>query len=147
MVNRKTMLVTGAATLALLGIGGGVALADTTSPTTTPSTNGKQSQAKQHKGLLAHTAHGQFTLNGPKHQVVDVQRGQVQSVDGKSITVKSNDGFTATYTVDSNTKVRKDKKTAAINQVAAGDQVLVMADKNGSADTAKRIVDRGPAKR
>ncbi|HEV7907904.1 MAG TPA: DUF5666 domain-containing protein [Pseudonocardiaceae bacterium] len=146
MVNRKTMLVTGAAALALLGIGGGVALADTAS-STTPSTSGEQSQTKHHKGLLAHTAHGQLTLNGPKHQVVDVQRGEVQSVDGKSITVKSSDGFTATYTVDSNTKVRKDKKTAAISQVATGDQVLVMADKNGSADTAKRIADRGPAKR
>lgn len=144
MRGTKTALVTGAAVLTLVAVGGGVALAADSGPTPQPQ---PQTQAKPHKhaGLLARAEHGEVTLNGPKHQVVDVQRGQVQSASPTSITVKSEDGFTATYTVAGTTKVRKAAKAAAISDVATGDKVLVIATKNGSTLTATRIADH-PAK-
>ncbi|KAA2250991.1 hypothetical protein F0L68_38540 [Solihabitans fulvus] len=153
MASRKKVLISGAVAVALLGIGGGVAMAET-SGSAQPSTPGSSAPStdKQHAkhrahGLLSRAEHGEFTLGGAKHQVIDVQRGKVQSVSPTSITVQSNDGFTATYTVDSNSKVTKEKKGSTIGQVATGDQVAVSAVKSGSTATVKHLADRGPAKK
>jgi hypothetical protein len=154
MVKRTKMIVgTGVAVIVVGGLGGGIALADSSSPAPPSTTQPTQSQsppAKQghdkHRGLLGRIAHGEVTLNGKNHRVVDAQHGQVQSVSPTSITVKSTDGFVATYTVDSSTKVRKDKQSSAIAQVANGDRVFVIATKSGATDTATRIADSGPAK-
>jgi hypothetical protein len=139
MRGTKTALLTGATVLTLVAIGGGVALA------TDSSTPQPQAKPHRHAGLLARAEHGEMTLSGPQHRVVDVQRGQVQSASPTSITVKSADGFTATYTVNSTTKVRKAAKAAAIGDVTTGDRVVVIATKNGSTTTATRITDH-PAK-
>ncbi|TNC22910.1 hypothetical protein [Amycolatopsis alkalitolerans] len=144
-MRKKTKILIGAGVTALVlgGAGSGIALADTSSPAPQPST---PAPAKHKKALLGRVAHGEFTLNGKKHQVIDVQRGQVQSVGPDAITVRSNDGFTATYTVDSGTKVKKAKQASAIGQVAVNDHVFVLADKSGSTVTAKRINDSGAPK-
>jgi hypothetical protein len=59
----------------------------------------------------------------------------VQSVSGSSITVKSEDGFTHTYSVDNNTLVAAGNN--GISDVAKGDTVRVLAVGNA----AKQIVD------
>jgi hypothetical protein len=157
MLKKTKMIVgTGVAVVVLGGLGGGIALADSSSPapppTTTQPTPSQSTPAQnkpshnKHRGLLGRIAHGEVTLNGKNHRVVDAQHGQVQSVSPTSITVKSTDGFTATYTVDPSTKVRKDKQASAIAQVANGDRVFVVATKSGTADTATRIADSGPPK-
>lgn len=84
------------------------------------------------------------TENGD--QLVDVQRGTVTAVNGQSITVKSEDGFISTYAIEPETKVRKDRQSATIDQVATNDRVIVFAVKNGGTATAKRIGVAGPAK-
>jgi hypothetical protein len=61
------------------------------------------------------------TRNGP--QVRDVQRGAVTATSPGSLTVRSRDGFTATYTTDASTRVRKDRAAAQLQQVAVGDRV------------------------
>ncbi len=135
----KKVAATGVGVLALAGVGTGVAMAD--APTPTPATpSAAQAQHVKHPGQ-----HGTFTRATRKHgtQTRDFQRGTVTAVNPGSITLRSRDGFTATYTVDLQTKVRKDKQGAQIGQVAVGDRVGLVAAKNGATDAARHINDRG----
>ncbi|HVV23569.1 MAG TPA: hypothetical protein VHF06_29300 [Pseudonocardiaceae bacterium] len=157
----KLVLVAGTAALALAGIGGGVAFASGGStPPTTSSTapsataSGTPSSAAKHAhhprrllGRLGRVEHGEVTV-GTKHgdRVVDVQRGQVTAVSATSVTVRSGDGFTATYAVNSTSKIRADKKQAAISSVHDGDQVAVVALRSGGTATVRGLRDAGPAK-
>jgi hypothetical protein len=85
--------------------------------------------------------HGQFTepKSGGGYQTVDVQNGTVSAVSASSVTVKSADGFTATYAVTSSTLV--DAKAAGIGSVKKGDTIFVTATVSGGAATAANITD------
>ena len=153
-------MIAGAAVIALIGIGGGVAFAASGSGSSTPTTltaattpaSGASTPATgpakhKHRGLLGRAEHGSVTVKTKTGtEVIDVQRGTVTAVSPTSITVKSPDGFTATYVVDSSTKVRKTGQQSAIANVANGDNVGIAAVHSGSTDTAKRIGDRGVPK-
>jgi hypothetical protein len=108
-----------------------------------------QAAGQQHraKNLLGRIEHGEFTVRAKQRDVVlDVQRGQVTMVSPSSVTVDSVDGYTATYVVDTTTKVRKNKASATIGDVQTGDWVSVLASKSdGATSTARRIVDAGAA--
>lgn len=161
----KTTMIAGAAVVALVGIGGGVAFATsgggstpnstlTAATTSTPSTpsSGASTPADgpskhKHRGLLARAEHGQVTVRTKTGtEVLDLQRGLVTAVSPTSITVKSQDGFTTTYVVSSTTKVRKNKQASAIGSVANGDSVEIVAIHSGNTDTAKGIGDHGVPK-
>ena len=153
---RKTKMAAaaGIATVALIGTGAGVAMADSATPapnpTTPNSTAPKSSSAPdahhKHRKLMNRVEHGEVTVGGAKPKVLDLQRGSVEKVSSNSITVRSKDGFVGTYAVNGNTKVHKEKKKSSIGQVANGDQVQLRAVKSGSTATAQAIGDRGPAK-
>ena len=85
--------------------------------------------------------HGQIVVPKPGggFQTVDVQRGAVTAVSGTSITLKSADGFTKTYTVTSSTLV--DAQRSGIGSVKVGNQVAVSAVQSGSGATASSIAD------
>jgi hypothetical protein len=164
----KTTMIAGAAVVALVGIGGGVAFATSGSGSPTPVSSlmaattatapasGADTPAdgpaeRKHHGLLDRTEHGQVTVRTKTGtEVIDLQRGQVTAVSPTSISVKSQDGFSATYVVDSTTKVRKSGQRSAIGNVANGDNVVIAALHNanatGGTDTAKRIGDHGVPK-
>ncbi len=158
MVKRtKTMVAAGTLALALAGTGAGVAAAQTTSTPSTPATaanpapgakhTGTHTGMGKHRGELRRVEHGEFTVHTKTgDKVVDVQHGVVTAVNAGSVTVKSTDGFSSTYTLDPATKVHKDKTTAAVSQIATNDRVQVMATKTGSTVTAQRIGDIGPTK-
>jgi len=167
MVKRtKTMVAAGTLALALAGTGAGVAAAQTTPTAPGPSTaatpapaspaqgakhtgthTGKHTGMGKDRGGLRRVEHGEFTVHTKTgDKVVDVQRGVVTAVNATSVTVKSTDGVSSTYTIDPTTKVRKDKTTAAVSQIATNDRVQVMATKIGSTVIAQRIGDIGPAK-
>ena len=148
------MIVTGVSTVALAcGIGAGLAYADPPSPTpTTPTATQSPTPSARPKhrdhlpgprmkplALLRRALHGEVTLAGEEHRVVVFQRGPVEKVSDTSLTVKSEDGYTATYVVNADTMVRKNGDKAKIADVKAGDRVLVVADKDGSALKAFRI--------
>jgi hypothetical protein len=154
MKTRFTILAGGIAAVAITaGIGVGIAAADTPSPSPTPTasptttsdpTPGADRTAnKKHRTLRQRAIHGEFTMGGPQHRVVDFQRGVVEKVSATSITVKSTDGFTATYVVSADTRVRKDQEKATIAAVEVADKVGVVAIKDGSTVTAKAIGARG----
>jgi hypothetical protein len=85
--------------------------------------------------------HGQLTEPKPGggYQTVDVQRGTATAVSSKSITVKSADGYTATYAVTSSTEV--DAQADGIGTVKVGDTVDLVATVSSGTATAASISD------
>src|ERR1700761_9267250 len=86
--------------LALGGVGAGIASA-------APTTDAVPAAHPHHPG--EHVEFSKTTKkHGPAH--IDLQRGVVTAVDGSSVTVRSNDGYTQTYTLTPKTHVRKDEQ-------------------------------------
>jgi hypothetical protein len=85
--------------------------------------------------------HGQVTepKSGGGYQTLDIQRGTVTAVSSSSITVKSADGFTATYAVASSTEVNA--QAAGIATVKKGDSVELTATVTSGTATADSIID------
>jgi len=156
MQRTKTILATSGLALVLAGTGAGVATAQTTttpSPaapgTATPATPAHPAKATTHPGhhggQLGRAVHGEFTVHTKTgDKTLDTQRGVVTAVNAGSVTVKSTDGFTATYTLTPSTKVHKGKQTATTTQITTNDRVRVLATKTGTTATATHIGDAGP---
>ncbi len=72
-------------------------------------------------------------------RTVRVQRGEVTESKASSLTVKSPDGYTATWSVDRDTRVRKQGKEASLTEVKAGDRVLVRGPKTEDGATARIV--------
>jgi hypothetical protein len=167
MSSRNTVRVVGwtAAGLVAAGaVGAGVAYAADPSPsgsgTPTPSASssdttgpgGRFGLGGRHGGFLGHRAdglagramHGELVVKdrGGKPVTVDVQRGSVTAVSASSITLRSDDGFTATYTITSDTRVRIDEKGSTTAEVRTGDTAVVTARKSGDTATAQLLVVR-----
>jgi len=149
MQRTKTILATSSLALVLAGTGAGVATAQTTTTpvapgTATPAAPTHPAKAGthpgHHKGQLGRAEHGEFTVHTKTgDKTLDTQRGVVTAVNAGSVTVKSTDGFTATYTLTPTTKVHKDKQTATTTQITTNDRVRVLATKTGTtADPALR---------
>jgi hypothetical protein len=90
---------------------------------------------------LGSVLHGEFVVPGSDgtFQTVHVQRGNVTAVSATSITVKSEDGFTKSYTVNPETLVNAARD--GISTVAVNDVVQVHATGTGASPTAASIVD------
>jgi hypothetical protein len=93
-------------------------------------------------GMGAGAIHGSFVTpkQGGGYQTVDTQRGKVTAVSSTSISVKSEDGFTATYVVTADTLVNA--KRDGIASIKVGDEVGVVGLENAGSTTAVQIVDR-----
>jgi len=152
------MVAAGLSTVALAcAIGAGFAYADPDpTPSGTPTTNVTASPAasptgsaapradrsaenQRHRGVLRRTIHGEATLGGKAHRVVTSQRGTVEAVTETSLTVTSEDGFTATYVLTSDTRVRKERKAVSVSDIKLNDTVRVLAIKTGSVLTGKAV--------
>jgi len=90
---------------------------------------------------LGGAIHGQVTVpkSGGGYQTLDLQRGAVTAVSSSSITVRSADGYSATYSVSSSTEVNA--QAAGIGTVKTGDNVIVTATGPGKSATAASIID------
>ena len=66
-----------------------------------------------------------------------VQTGQVTAVSAKSLSLKSTDGYTATYAITSTTRVAA--HSGGITSLKKGDTVHVLATKSGSTLTAVMV--------
>lgn len=149
MRTAATIIVAGLSTVALAGgIGAGIAYADPTDPTPTPTPTSSakptgepkaRDEGRQRRGLLATALHGEVTLAGEKHRVVVFQRGPADKASTTSLTVKSADGYTATYVIGTETKVRKNADKATAADLEAGDRIFVVAMKDGSTLKAIKI--------
>jgi hypothetical protein len=86
--------------------------------------------------------HGEFTIRKPDgngFQTVAVQTGEVTAVSPSSITVKSEDGFSRTYSVDENTVVGSGRD--GIGTVKTGDTVRVAGVVDGGQAKAAAVMD------
>jgi hypothetical protein len=75
--------------------------------------------------------------------VVVFQRGVVETVSETSLTVKSEDGFSGSYLLNTETRIRKEKQEASRSDINVKDRVRVLATKDGSMLTAIVVRDRG----
>lgn len=104
-------------------------------------TGGRRLAGPGGPGGLGGVLHAQATVPAPGggYQTIDTQRGTVTAVSASSITLKSADGFTASYAVRPATQVNA--QAAGIGAVKTGDTVQVTATVSGSAATASSITD------
>jgi hypothetical protein len=92
------------------------------------------------KYLRKNTLHGEVavqTANGVK--TVVVQRGAVTAVGGDSVTVRSTDGFSLTWTFGDQLTVVQAKQKVATSALKTGEQIGVAGVRNGSATDARLI--------
>ena len=86
--------------------------------------------------------HGEFVVKDRQEatRTMLVQSGQVTAVDGATLTVKSADGWTATWTTSDETRVREGRQKAAVSDIAAGDKVRVTGDRTADKKGAAKLV-------
>ena len=85
--------------------------------------------------------HGEFVApdGSGGYRTIAMQMGDVTSVSSDSITVKSADNYSRTYSVDENTVVNSGRD--GIGNVKNGDQVVVNAVVNGGKAAARSVQD------
>lgn len=92
--------------------------------------------------LRRNVLHGEAVVqarDGSTKTVV-VQRGTVTAVDASTITVKSADGYTLTWTFGSPLRVVEHRTSITPDEVAAGDQVGVAGVREGDKTVARLIL-------
>jgi hypothetical protein len=89
---------------------------------------------------VANALHGDFVVSLNGAYVTDrLQTGTVSSISATDLTVKSADGYTQTYVINSGTTV--DTGANTIKDVVQGNTVTVVAALSGSTATANTIED------
>ncbi len=91
--------------------------------------------------------HGEATVRTKDgYQVFDTQLGTITSLSATSLTARSSDGFTQTWTLSADTVVRKDGSKVEQSALAVGDTVrLVGPAGTGSASPSAHLVVVRPA--
>jgi hypothetical protein len=119
----------------------GEPVVDPSPSASSPAKNRRNGLPLRRRLLRRNTLHGEFvvaTKNGQK--TVDVQRGAVTAIDDKTMTVKSTDGFTLTWTFGSPIHVLEHRTTVQPSAVKVGTQLGVAGTKSGATTTATLIV-------
>ena len=82
-------------------------------------------------------AGGQVFIGGPMSDLGhgEFQTGEVTELTDDSITAKSDDGYTKTYTIDDETQLGPD--------IAKGDEVTIIATTEGDTTTAESVMESG----
>jgi Domain of unknown function (DUF5666) len=161
----KKIAIVGAAGAVIVGGGAAaVAAASTDTPGTgtsaspspsssasTPAKSAQHGKGDRARKVLGRFEHAEWvSKDGTANVTHDAVHGTVKSVSPTSITVQASDGFSLTFTVNSDTKVRvRDAsstprpkgKAGTISEVKAGDTVLVSGVKSGGTVDAKHVVD------
>ncbi|SCE87994.1 hypothetical protein GA0070607_2711 [Micromonospora coriariae] len=92
--------------------------------------------------LRRNTLHGEAVVQtrdgGTK--TVAVQRGEVTAIDGDSMTVKSTDGFTMTWTFGDDLRVVERRATVQASDVKVGTTLGVAGAKDGDKNVARLVL-------
>lgn len=155
--SRRARAVTAAATVVVLALGGSVAYAATSGGSgqgATPSASGSPSPGgpgDRHGGGRWFGAgglgvHGEATVKDQdtgKWIVRTWQRGTVEKIDGDQVTVKSDDGASWTWTVDSGTTVLHDgTKGSGAGALKKGETAFLLGTRAGSGTrTATHVLE------
>jgi hypothetical protein len=92
--------------------------------------------------LRKNTLHGEAVVKTKDGgtQTVAVQRGEVTAIDGGSMTVKSTDGFTMTWTFGEDLRVVERRATVQPSEVKVGATVGVAGAKDGDKGVARLVL-------
>jgi hypothetical protein len=153
ILTRKVALgVAGVVAAGVLGTAG-VAAATSNDSTPAPSASAAPSssapkadhpKAKRAKrALIGRGMHGEWVVKGKDGKPVTLEtvRGTVTAVGSSSVTVKAEDGFTATFAANSDTKVRG-AGADSLGDVKVGTRTAVVGVKAGNAVTARTVLVR-----
>ena len=118
------------------------AIADVTALDKDPAERGDGWRRHKARMLLRRgTLHGEVvveTKDGTK--TIVIQRGTVTAIDAGSMTVKSADGFTMTWTFGDKLRVVERRAAVQPEQVEVGARVGVAGTKDGDRAVARRII-------
>jgi hypothetical protein len=93
------------------------------------------------RALARNVEHGEVVVNTKDgDKTIDVQRGTVTAISSTTITVKSTDGFTETWTFGSPIHVIEHRTTVQPSNVTTGETVGLAGTKSGSNLTATLMV-------
>jgi hypothetical protein len=99
---------------------------------------------------LRKTGHVEITRHTKRRGdlTIEVQRGEITAVSATSITLKSRDGYSHSYTVAAATKVREKRVAISVGDLKVGERAMVLALRTKDGDVARRIacVNEKPAK-
>jgi hypothetical protein len=117
----------------------------TTDPSAAPGGNGKHPRLKRlairKLALRGKVEHGQVTVETKTgDQTIDVQRGTVTAINSTSMTVKSADGYTLTWTIGGPLKVIEARTQIQPSDVKVGELVGVAGLQAGANATAQLVV-------
>ena len=130
--------------LQAVGFDSGLAAAPDPSASAAPGDQGK-TRAERRSGvrtyLRKNTLHGEIAVQGKDGvKTIVVQRGTVTAATSSSVTVQSNDGFTATWTFGDQLKIVQNRKPVQLSTLKNGAEIGIAGTKDGSSDSAKLIV-------
>jgi hypothetical protein len=111
------------------------------SPSTARKAHPRARPLTVRRALRRNVEHGEIvvkTKDGEK--TIDVQRGTVTAINSTTVTVKSADGFTLTWTFGKPIHVIEHRTTVQPNNVTTGEQIGVAGTKSGSTVTAQLIL-------
>src|SRR3954452_16220117 len=146
------------------GAAGGVVIsqlgtAGAASPSPTPSRDARDG-LREHfghgpggMGLLGglgggNVLHGEATIEKPGGgtTVVHFQHGVISAISGSTMTVKSTDGFTSSFTVNGTTRISLNGTDGTLSKLATSDKVRVFGVEDGSATVARMVLDGVPGR-
>jgi hypothetical protein len=130
---------------------GGVALAATgTAPTSTTQAAssagaaqgaGRRLAVGWRRALVRRALHGEVTVQAKDgRRTVVLARGKVTALAGDSITITSADNVATTFTIDDATRFGFLREPDPRAELKVGDAALVVGEKSGDANLAKRVV-------
>jgi hypothetical protein len=127
--------------LTAVGMQTGLEAGPAPAPSASPGLRkGKERPHGARKFLRKNTLHGEITVQGKDGvKTVVVQRGTVTAADATTVTVKSTDGFTQTWTLGDKLKVVQNRKAVEAGAIRTGAEVGVAGAKDGDKNVARLI--------
>ena len=97
-------------------------------------------------GLMGQPLHGEGVYKKADGVIVTLraQQGTVTAVEGSTLSVRSDDAYTADWTVGSAATVRRDRATVTVDKIKVGDHVMVVGEVKDGAVTVTRVMAFSP---
>lgn len=128
---------------ALSAVGMQTGLEADPAPSASASPDRRKGKERPHgirRFLHKNTVHGEITVQGKDGvKTVVVQRGTVTAVNPTTVTVKSTDGFTQTWTFGDKLKIVQDRKAVEAGAVKTGAEIGVAGAKDGDKNVARLV--------
>jgi hypothetical protein len=115
----------------------------TSAPAPADQTEADRKAKHRARAAIGRGLHGEWVVKGKDGKPVTLEtiRGQVTAVSPTSVTVKAEDGFTASYATTADTKVRG-AEAKSLADVKVGAKAAMVGVKSGNATTARTILVR-----